>query len=157
MTALAFGLLHQNLFQFFYAFGVGLIFGYVYMRTGKIRYSVILHTVINFIGSVIAPFVLKILDIERLANFNFNTTTEELTAFILDFLPGLIVYLLYTTILSGITIAGIVFLIIELTRLKWQHSELQLPKGTVFKTVYLNAGVICYILVCGAFIVLSLF
>lgn len=156
-TAFAFGLLHQNLFQFFYAFGVGLIFGYVYVRTGKIRYSVILHTIINFMGSVIAPLILRLLDLKKLASINLNATTEELMALFSEILPGLIVYLLYSTLLSGITIAGLVLFIINIRKLTWKHSELLLPKGTVFKTAYLNVGVICYILVCVAFIVLSLF
>ncbi len=156
LTAFAFGLLHQNLFQFFYAFGVGLIFGYVYMRTGKIRYSVILHTIINFMGSVIAPFMLKLFDIEKLINFNPNATTDEIMAFLMEILPGLLVYFLYSMLLYGIIIAGFVLLIIKITKFKWKHSELELPKGTVLKTVYLNAGMICYILVCSVFIVLSL-
>ncbi len=156
LTAFAFGLLHQNLFQFFYAFGVGLIFGYIYMKTGRIRYSVILHTIINFMGSVIAPFLLKVLDIEKLTSLTQNAITEETMAYFSEILPWLLVYLLYSIILIGITIAGLVLFIIELTKLKWKHSELELPKGTAFKTVYLNAGMICYILVCGVFIVLSL-
>ncbi|MGX8698901.1 MAG: CPBP family intramembrane glutamic endopeptidase, partial [bacterium] len=36
-AALAFALFHMNLFQFFYAFGLGLVFGYVYVRTRKLR------------------------------------------------------------------------------------------------------------------------
>nr|MCR5221120.1 CPBP family intramembrane metalloprotease [bacterium] len=38
-SALLFGLFHVNLFQFFYAFGIGLIFGYIYVRTGKVLYT----------------------------------------------------------------------------------------------------------------------
>lgn len=157
LSALAFGLLHQNLFQFFYAFGVGLIFGYIYMRTGKIRYSVILHTIINFMGSVIAPCLLNLFDLEKLLNMTQTVTSDELMPFLMEILPGLLVYLLYTMLLYGIIIAGFVLLIIKITRFKWQHSALELPKGTVFKTVYLNAGMICYILVCTVFIILALF
>ena len=60
MSGLIFGLLHQNLFQFFYAFALGSLFGYVYIRTGRLRYSVILHTGINFLGAVVAPAVLSL-------------------------------------------------------------------------------------------------
>ena len=51
-----FGLFHLNLFQFFYAFGLGLMFGYVYMRTSQLRYSIVMHMIINFNGSVLAPW-----------------------------------------------------------------------------------------------------
>ena len=35
LSGLAFGLFHMNLFQFFYAFLLGLMFGYVYTRTSS--------------------------------------------------------------------------------------------------------------------------
>ncbi len=56
MTGLAFGLFHMNLSQFFYAAALGFIFAYVTIRTNTIRYSILLHCMINFIGAVIAPF-----------------------------------------------------------------------------------------------------
>ena len=33
LSALMFGLFHMNLFQFFYAFSIGLIFAYVYIKS----------------------------------------------------------------------------------------------------------------------------
>ncbi len=157
LSAFAFGLLHQNLFQFFYAFGVGLVFGYIYMRTGKIRYSVILHMIVNFMGSVIAPWILKLVDIEMLTNFNSNITSQELLATLLEIMPGLLVFLLYAMLLNGIIVAGMVLFIINIRKLKWNKTELELPRDRVFKTVYLNAGIICYVVVCSVFIILSLF
>ena len=52
-SALAFALFHMNVFQFFYAFGLGLMFGYVYTRTSRLRYSVAMHMLINLNGSVL--------------------------------------------------------------------------------------------------------
>jgi len=156
LTALAFGLLHQNLFQFFYAFGIGLVFGYIYIRTGRIRYSVILHSIINFMGGVIAPFILKHLDLEKLSNFNQGIAEEQI-ALILEILPFLIFYLFYTMFLYGIIISGLVLFIIKIKELKWENALFQLPKDAIFKTAYLNAGIICYTIICGVFIVLSLF
>lgn len=156
LSAFAFGLLHQNLFQFFYAFGVGLIFGYIYMRTGKIRYSVILHTVINFMGAVIVPWLLGLIDFERFMAISQNGTYEEFSTFILEILPGLLIYFAYAMLLFGVIIAGLVFFILRTTRLKWHKTNDELPKGTVFKTAYLNAGMICYICVCVVFIIISL-
>jgi membrane protease YdiL (CAAX protease family) len=54
-TGFAFGLFHMNIAQFFYATVLGIIFAYVTIRTNTIRYSVLLHIMINTIGSVIAP------------------------------------------------------------------------------------------------------
>ena len=75
----------------------------------------------------------------------------------MEILPGLIIYQLYAMLLYGIIIAGFVIFIIKITKFKWKQTEHDLPKGTVLKTAYFNAGMICYMLVCGVFIVLSLF
>ena len=41
-TAVLFGLMHGNLLQFFYAAAIGLILGYVAVRTNSIRYTVLM-------------------------------------------------------------------------------------------------------------------
>ncbi|MGF2525999.1 CPBP family intramembrane glutamic endopeptidase, partial [Ralstonia pseudosolanacearum] len=53
LSAVAFGLFHGNLNQFFYATMLGLVFGYVYLNTGKLRYSIVLHMLINLMGGII--------------------------------------------------------------------------------------------------------
>jgi membrane protease YdiL (CAAX protease family) len=57
-TALAFGLFHGNFSQFFYAVALGLIFGYIAVKTNSIRYTVLLHIIINMFGSVIMPILM---------------------------------------------------------------------------------------------------
>ncbi len=57
-TSLAFGLYHLNLSQFIYATTLGIIFSYTVIRTNTIKYTVILHMIINTIGSVIAPLAI---------------------------------------------------------------------------------------------------
>lgn len=52
VSALLFALLHGNFYQFFYAFGVGLVFGYIYVRTGLIRYTIGIHMAINLLCGV---------------------------------------------------------------------------------------------------------
>ena len=51
VSALLFGLMHGNFYQFFYAFGIGLILAYAYVRTGKISGTIAIHMAINFMGS----------------------------------------------------------------------------------------------------------
>ncbi len=59
MCGIAFGLFHMNLAQFFYATALGMIFSYITIRTNTIRYSILLHIMINFIGAAITPFATK--------------------------------------------------------------------------------------------------
>lgn len=53
LSALVFGLVHGNSGQFFLAFLIGLLFAVVYMKTGRVIYTVILHVIIN--ASATAP------------------------------------------------------------------------------------------------------
>ena len=54
-SAVMFGLFHGNLKQGVYAALLGLLLGYVYLRTRSILYSFGLHFCVNFLGGVIAP------------------------------------------------------------------------------------------------------
>lgn len=55
-SAMIFGLMHGNFYQAFYAFGIGLVFGYIYTRSGKIRYTIILHIIFNLICGVLPSY-----------------------------------------------------------------------------------------------------
>ena len=156
LSALCFGLLHQNLFQFFYAFALGLVFAYIYTRTGRLRYTVLLHSIVNFMGSVVAPWILSLLNTDAFNRLDPNATTDELLALYAKILPGLAVSMLYSTFLMGMSIAGLVLLIVRRKRAVWEEAENQLPKGSRFKTVYLNAGMLLYILLCLSSFVLAL-
>ncbi|WP_022756782.1 type II CAAX prenyl endopeptidase Rce1 family protein [Butyrivibrio fibrisolvens] len=56
-SALAFGLFHCNIYQFFYAFALGLIFGYVYVRTGNILMTIVMHMIVNSSSAIMAPYM----------------------------------------------------------------------------------------------------
>jgi len=154
-SAITFGLLHQNLFQFFYAFGIGLVLGYLYLRTGRLRYTVILHGIINFMGSVLAPWLLTMVDLDAMTNLDPSAPVEELVALYMEILPGLLLYSLYGLLLMGLVIAGLVLLIVNRKKLVWQEAECQMPKGAG-KVAYWNVGMVLYILLCAASTVLAL-
>ena len=157
LSAVTFGLLHQNLYQFFYAFALGFLMAYIYLRTGRLRYSAILHTVINFMGSVLAPWMLKLADTEAMSSLDPNLPYEELLAVYAEILPGLLVVLGYSLLLMGLFVAGLVMFIIKCRSLTWLDGSDQLPRGTAMRTVYWNVGMVIYMLLCLVMIVLNLF
>ncbi len=53
MSGLAFALFHGNFYQFFYAAILGMIFAYIYSSTGRLRYTILLHMIINFVAGVL--------------------------------------------------------------------------------------------------------
>ena len=64
VPSLIFGLFHGNLYQFFYAFFLGMAFSYIYLRSGKIIYSISIHMFINiFCGKNVSRGTLQIFGI----------------------------------------------------------------------------------------------
>lgn len=55
LQALAFGALHMNLIQGSYAFALGVLEGWVFWRTGKLRYPIILHFALNISSYLVEP------------------------------------------------------------------------------------------------------
>jgi len=60
ISGVSFGLFHGNFYQFFYACILGMIFAYVYSSTGNIRYTIVLHMIINFVGGMIPSLLMKV-------------------------------------------------------------------------------------------------
>lgn len=56
-SGLTFGLFHGNLTQFFYATMLGMTLAYVYIRTGRVLYTIGLHACLNFLGGVLPLWV----------------------------------------------------------------------------------------------------
>lgn len=135
-SALAFGLFHTNFFQFFYAFGLGLVFGYIYVRTKRIRYTIIIHMLINFIGSVISPYILSVTN--NLTDYNN-----------IDF--SLIMVALFGYLIIFLFIIGICLLISKRKKITFNLANYELNKGNKFKTVFLNVFTILFVLICISF------
>lgn len=150
LSGLAFGLFHMNLFQFFYAFLLGLMFGYVYTRTSKLRYSMAMHMIINFNGGVLAPWVLTRVDLDQLekvseAAENGNAAAMEQWAS--QNVEGLAIMLVYFVLYGAVILAGFVLLIRNFKRFEFYTAPEELPRGTRAKTVCGNVGMIMFIMV----------
>lgn len=152
-SGVAFGLFHQNLFQFFYACALGMLFAYVYVRTRQLRWSVIMHMVINFMGTVVPMVVLGAVDPEALENLDPAVSAEEALA---EMIPGLLASFVYVVVLLGILIAGIVIIAANYKKLRFEEAPEELPPEERFRTPYLNVGFIIFFVLCAVFIVYSL-
>ena len=150
-SALMFGLFHGNLSQMFYAFGLGLVFGWVYLRTGRLRYTIVLHMLINFFGGVVSVELYNWAGpgLDALQNWN-GANLSELSAMMT---PGVIAMLLYSGALMSCAVAGLVLLIVKARRIRFEPMPLELPRGKRFSTVWINVGMILFILVCLASVV----
>lgn len=118
-----FGAFHLNLYQFFYAFFLGAVFGYIYVKTGRLRYTIALHATVNFLGGVAVPALLrKILPfLERLEQGAFNA--EEIFSQLLPVLPALLLYAAYGFLLIGCTLTTVVLGIVLHRRLSFARER----------------------------------
>lgn len=153
-SGITFGLFHMNLFQFFYAFGLGVIFAYVYTRTRMLRYPVIMHMIINFMGSVIAPLLLTLLDADVMTAMETGTATMEQ---ILQILPGLLAFLGYAFLLLGSSVAGLVVIIVRWNKVKFCPASQELLPGSGKEVIWRSPGMIVFTVFCLVMIVLALF
>lgn len=151
LSGFMFGLYHGNLYQFFYAFALGCIFAYIYIKYGRIIYTMILHVIINFIGSVVTSYITKvsgILDfIEKFSNPDMMSSNQEIVQLFADVdLGGFFIFILYFLIVITCVLTGIVLFAVHAKKIVFEKGEIQVPKGYVFKTVYFNYGMGFFIL-----------
>jgi membrane protease YdiL (CAAX protease family) len=140
-SGIFFGLFHGNLNQFAYAFGLGIFWGFIYVKTGKIRYSICMHMAVNFLGSVASVFLLKSAVYEELIAVSASGDMGALMGVVSEHLPGLMLFGLYGLAMLGFLITGIVCLAVHFRKMKLKSAELPLPKGKLMSAAFLNAGV----------------
>ena len=160
LSGLLFGLFHTNMFQFFYATLIGLLLGYIYVRTGKLIYPFIIHALINFFGSVVAPFFLSFVDLElmeTISEMELSEITEELIEGYLPQLIGAFAFLCYSSFWSNLAIAGFVFFLIGKKKVFWKRAENQLSLEQTASSAFMNVGMICFIVATVALTVVSVF
>ena len=118
-TALLFGLFHENFSQFFYAVGLGMIFAYVTLKTGTIKYSIGLHIMINMMGSVIG--------------------TQVLNSTIATMIFGIVVWVF--------VIAGLILFIKDFKKTSLLPGEVTIEKGHILNETWLNVGMIINLII----------
>jgi len=143
-SALAFGLFHSNVIQFFYAFGVGILFGVIYIRTGRIRYSIVFHVLVNFLGSLATLFLLGDMDLNSLD-----------MAAMMENLPRVLLLGSYVMLLIAGSVAGIVLLIRHRRSLRVKTPGDMLSRGDRFSVVFCQPGWILYCLAALAMTIIA--
>lgn len=152
---LLFGLFHGNFYQFFYAASLGMLLSFVYAKTGKWHYTVLLHIAINFTGGILPAILLQKIDYERYLALD-PANLEEMEAFMAEYGPQMTAISLYSAAQIVMGLAGIVLLILSFKKIKANTRPSLLPFGTGMKAALLNGGMLCAIFVCALLIVAQL-
>lgn len=138
-SALLFAVFHGNFYQFFYAALLGGLFAFIYCRTGKIRYTIILHSIFNFLGSMVSQGVVSLVDNTALAEGDILTLLESNPL-------GLLVVLLYSGVMLVLFGIGIVQLIRKRKEFKLLDGCIKVDRP--FRTALCNIGMLLFLLAC---------
>lgn len=153
--SLIFGLFHGNLYQLFYAFLLGMAFSFIYVRTGKMIYSTLLHIFINLFCGVLPSAILGMLDYEELIDMIYDgtLTAEYIEA---NSLPIALLGVYEAAMLAMIT-AGVIVLIRNLRSIRLKSGKTKLPKGTRAEIMFGSVGAVSLIAVCVMIIAINTF
>ena len=146
ISAAVFGLGHGNFYQLFYAFALGAFFAFIYVKTGKIIYSMIYHIAINTLGGVVAPWLNQLLSDPKLQEYlssadglTFQNMESGELARLMTAIFALAAYNLF---MIGAAIAGvIIFIKAAKAKLFALEGGLLPPiKKGKFSALFLNIG-----------------
>lgn len=139
VSALLFAFYHTSIYQFFYAFFVGLIFGYLYLRTGRLWVTALMHAVFNLL-CIILPYVMLRFGI--FAAFMEAETVDEQIAVILANPVGAAVACVYGFICLGLLIGGCLLLGKYRKKVFFKPAACPLPPDTEGAAAFVNVGML---------------
>lgn len=146
LSGVMFGLFHGNLNQFFYAVFIGMFFAFLYVKTGKLRITIALHMIVNFIGSVVSSLLLKAIDYEEYGQLDLEDT-DAVMNFIMQNMGGWMLYLGYMLLLFAVIIAGIALFILSACQHKFRLGPAADPiPGSRFAVMFINSGMLVFCL-----------
>lgn len=158
MSALMFGLFHGNLNQFIYAFTLGLFLAFIYVKTRSIKYTVVLHMLVNLLGGVVSTWIMRSVGFveagEKLMSVPPNTTEQLMT--LVQLLPMFMIMGTYVILLLAMVIIGVVMLCVFRRKFRFAQGESPLPRGKRFSSMFLNVGMLLYMIFWIIMIVLQL-
>lgn len=149
LSGVMFGLFHTNLYQLLYATGIGMLLAYVYTKTGRIRYTIGLHMTMNFVHGLLPVFLLKNLDLDALSNLDVDNIMDpevQQQALKLYMNPYFLLYMLYAFVIFMLFVIGIIFFFLSVKKINVDDPNPVLKKEDAFKTIYLNVGMILFII-----------
>ncbi len=153
--ALVFGLFHGNLYQFFYAFFLGAVFGYIYLKTGKIIYSTILHVFINLFCGVLPSAIFSMINYDELVELLYTgAITEE---YIMANILPLTLFVVYSYGLLALVGIGMFIFLRNIRNIYINKGDVRFPKGTGGDIMFFNVGTVLLVTSCVLLIAYSTF
>lgn len=159
VSGLMFGLFHGNLNQFAYAVVLGAFFAFIYVKTGNLKITIAMHAIVNFMGSMVAGFLFRLLPLRELMSMTEEQAADMvyMTQLLMNHLVGMLLFVLYFMFLFAVVISGIILLIVSFRKFKFEPGSEPIPKGKKFQVMILNPGMMTFCVIWLVLIVIQLF
>lgn len=144
VSGLMFGLFHGNLNQFAYAFTLGMFLAFLYVKTGKIQYTIGIHMSLNFMGGIVATLVMRAMNLDGYMEAAASGSEEAMLEVMLESLPGWIGIMGLAFFMMTCIIAGIVLFIVFRKKFVLDKGEVEIPKGNRHVVLW-NVGMVLFI------------
>lgn len=156
ISAAFFGMFHMNFSQFLYAFGIGLVLGFLYYRTGNFVITTALHALFNIVMSAIQMLFYAPL-MEFLTKLEAMGIEEDIFPLLQEYAIPLLLYALYSLAIFGLVIAGIVLFCMNVKKIKLRKNEHSLEFSDYKNVLLKSPGVIAAVVLLMVLMITSLF
>ena len=119
LSGIMFGLWHGNFQQFFFTFFVGIMFAFVYIRTGNIINTMIMHASMNLVTSTVTLNL--VVELMNRAGIDLNTgtyLTEPTDEMVMKMIPLLLLTMLWVFLLFSFQVVGFILLMVKRKKFK---------------------------------------
>lgn len=154
LSSAIFAVFHMNFTQIFFTFFCGLVWGYVYCRSGRFWHVCFLHIAYNTLYGLLLPYLTEwsMTAMEQISSVGGKLTPED----ILPYIGNLLIVMAWGLLLAVITalaVLGVIALSRTLPRLKVDGGEFSLTRKEKLRAVFTASGFIAMLLVGAIFLV----
>lgn len=159
LSGLMFGLFHGNLNQFVYAAVIGMFLAFLYVKTGKLKITISLHMLFNFIGGFLPTVLMRKMDMESYLVYSENESMSGMTELIQHKFGWFLLYGLLILFILSMLITGVVLFIVFAAKRKFVFSpgQTSIPKELKLSVALGNTGMAAFALFWIISIVIQLF
>lgn len=133
LSAIAFAAFHTNVYQFAYAFLLGLLMAHLYLKTGYWLYTVAIHAAINFVFGFLSSAVQQTVGLDSLEQGMGSGLRQLALAS---------VTMTYLSLIISLVGVGLALLIALRRKISFGPSTLPVSRGEAVRLAWLTPGAI---------------
>lgn len=150
MAILASGLLYAlyqgDFIHFFYSVGIGAFFAYIYIRTGKIWYTIIFRMICELSLTIAVLVLFNRIDFEALSKIlSMNVAEEQMIVLVKQMAPGLMLLLLWLVVFIISGFIGTILWISKRKNFYLKEADFCV-EGRKAKCIFGNFGILYFLL-----------